>query len=590
MAIAPDRHPNQLGLTTRGSLPCAHRKTVYFADTGVARASAMLICWHVNRACRDPRALVSTKYPRLRTDATHIFRQPSSQRIKGRATLRRSYELGEANKMYHDGYWLFLRPLRRRFHHPIRHAKRLVQLRGCRFAQRRQRERDIQRTGVLGEKCMDTISDLIREHRARAPSAPALVYEGNIWSFEALEDLGARAATGLARVGVGAGDPVALWLPNTPAYLALWLGCARLGAVAVAVNTRFRSVEVADVVSRSGTTVMAMWPGFRSIPFLEILAEIDPGALERLETIILYDEGGTADHIPEGAAHTNRIRYADFIEAPAMTADRATPEAGCNMFTTSGTTKAPKFVMHSQSGVSRHARTVAAASGYAESAGGILQALPLCGVFGFCQATAALAGGRPMLLMSAFEPSQALRLIENYQVEYLNGTDDMLSAIFAATDREIALPSVKHSGFASFAAEPDTFMNLAESRGLTLVGLYGMSEVQAFFARQPLNSPPQRRRLGGGLPLDDHASVRVTDPDSGAILPLGEHGEIQLKGPSQMMEYFQDPRATDEASATDGYLRSGDLGYATSNGGVRLPRTHGRCAATRGVLSCAGGD
>jgi fatty-acyl-CoA synthase len=414
---------------------------------------------------------------------------------------------------------------------------------------------------------LDTISDLINEQCRRTPSAPAIVYGGQVTSYIELEELAARAATGLARLGVGRGDRVAIWLPNTPAYLALWLGAARLGAIAVAVNTRFRGVEVADILARSGARVLAMWPGFRSIAFLEILSEADPSALARLESIVLYGEGAQHLEHPDALGHCRAISYDDLVDAPAYAHDAGERALGCNIFTTSGTTKAPKFVLHSHGSVIDHARTVAQAIGYATSTGGVLQALPLCGVFGFCQATAGLAAGRALLLMNTFEPDHALRLIDQYQVEYLNGTDDMLTALFNATEREIAMPSVKNCGFASFAAQPETFMALASARGLTLLGLYGMSEVQAFFSRQQVDALAKQRLLGGGYPLSRGATLRITDPATGDELPLGQHGEIELRGPSLMSAYFEDPQATAEAITADGYLRSGDLGYATTDGG-----------------------
>ena len=81
-----------------------------------------------------------------------------------------------------------------------------------------------------------------------------------------------RAAQGLADLGVGPGDRVALWLPNVPAYPILYFACTRLGAIAVAVNTRFRAVEVADIVGRSGAKVLACAPGFPPHRF-----PVDPG-------------------------------------------------------------------------------------------------------------------------------------------------------------------------------------------------------------------------------------------------------------------------------------------------------------------------
>src|SRR6266852_1153132 len=90
-----------------------------------------------------------------------------------------------------------------------------------------------------------------------------------------------------ADLGVGPGDRVALWPPNVPAYPILYFACVRLGAIAVAVNTRYRAVEVADIVARSGAKVLACAPSFRRIDFLSVLADIDPAALNKLAAIVV---------------------------------------------------------------------------------------------------------------------------------------------------------------------------------------------------------------------------------------------------------------------------------------------------------------
>src|SRR4051794_18903032 len=93
---------------------------------------------------------------------------------------------------------------------------------------------------------------LMADIAAEMPAAPAFIHGERTLSFGALLDGAARAAQGLADLGVGPGDRVALWLPNLPAYPILYFACVRLGAIAVAVNTRYRAVEVADIVGRSG--------------------------------------------------------------------------------------------------------------------------------------------------------------------------------------------------------------------------------------------------------------------------------------------------------------------------------------------------
>ena len=97
----------------------------------------------------------------------------------------------------------------------------------------------------------NTLTGLLVEKSSACPEAPALEYRDSLITCKELEDRGRRVAGGLRAMGVERGDPVALWLPNVPAYVVLCFALARLGAIAVAVNTRYRSMKVSDIVGRS---------------------------------------------------------------------------------------------------------------------------------------------------------------------------------------------------------------------------------------------------------------------------------------------------------------------------------------------------
>ena len=140
-------------------------------------------------------------------------------------------------------------------------------------------------------------------------------------SFAELLDCSARAAQGLSDLGVGPGDRVALWLPNVPAYPILYFACARLGAIAVAVNTRYRAVEVADIVGRSGAKVLACAPGFRRIDFLSILADIEPDALDRLSAIVTVGE--TPEPVPPAIEHRRRVPFDRLLSRPPLAGNHA---------------------------------------------------------------------------------------------------------------------------------------------------------------------------------------------------------------------------------------------------------------------------
>ncbi|MBI1990127.1 MAG: AMP-binding protein, partial [Betaproteobacteria bacterium] len=234
-----------------------------------------------------------------------------------------------------------------------------------------------------------TLPELLARHALHP--FPALIERGNTVSFAALAEASRRVAGGLSRLGVAPGDRVALWLPSTTAWLTVFFACAQLGAIAVAVNTRFRSHELNDVLARSGAKVLVFWPDFKGIDFGGTLAACDTHALERLQSVVAYSEDGMP--APRSLAGKAVFDYATLSFGEPLAENRANAEAACAMFTTSGTTNAPKFVLHSHRAVIGHALDVA--HRFAIGADSLLLLIPpLCGVYGFCSAMAALAAGR----------------------------------------------------------------------------------------------------------------------------------------------------------------------------------------------------
>ena len=405
----------------------------------------------------------------------------------------------------------------------------------------------------------DTLPALLAQ-RLNNP-APALFDRGRAVSYRELSDASARVAQGLRKLGVRAGDCVALWLPNLPAWLATFFGCAQLGAIAVSVNTRFRSHELADILQRSRARVLLFWPEFKGIEFAGILAACDPRALEALEAVIVYGESGAP--APASVLGKPAQAYSTLASGAPLNASDATPEAGCAIFTTSGTTKAPKFVLHDQRTVLSHAFDVVRGFGLdAEST--LLLAPPLCGVFGFCGALASIAAGRPFVMAPAWQPEDAAAAIVAHRVTHAIGTDEACAQLL---DCGAEVERLRFFGYAAFNPAQGDIVQRADAKGLKLVGLYGASEIQALFARQDERAPAADRMLGGGLPVSPAARVRARDPETGALLPHGTQGELEFLAPgSRMAGYHGNPQATRDAFTADGYYRSGDLGCTLADG------------------------
>jgi len=402
--------------------------------------------------------------------------------------------------------------------------------------------------------------DTLPAFLAAAPGA--LLDRDRPLAYAALAYDSARLARSLRELGVGEGDRVALWLPNIPAWLALFFACARLGAIAVSVNTRFRSHEVADIVGRSRAKLLCLWPRFHRVDFAGVLAGCDPAALAALEAVLAYTEEGA---VPAKLAGKPVSDYRRLIDCTPLERDDARPDAGCVMFTTSGTTRAPKFVLHDQRTVIRHAQDVAAGFGYGAAEARILVTAPLCGVFGFCNAMAAIAAARPLLMYPGFDAAEAARAVQRHAVTHTNATDEMIEQMLVAAPEPQPFPSARFFGYAAFSPALADLPARAEARGLKLVGLYGMSEVQALLARQSEGALLAERALAGGRLVAAEGRVRARDPDSGEVLAHGTAGELEFLVPSRMVGYFEDEKANRAAITEDGWFRSGDLGYSLAH-------------------------
>lgn len=409
-----------------------------------------------------------------------------------------------------------------------------------------------------------------------AASATQISFRGQTAGIAELARQAEDAARALTRLGIGRGDRIALWLPNCPEWFILFIAAARIGAIAVMVNTRYRSAEVADIVGRSGAKALFLWPDFRGIDFPAILADVDPAEVASLAAVVSVFPAGE-----EGAAarlgNIPALGFGAFLAQGAGAdlrppAGTGLPEAGVAIFTTSGTTDKPKFVLHSQQNVTRHALDTIRAFRMTEGGSPLLQTLPLCGAFGFCWALSAIAAGRPMLLEERFSAETGLEAVRDRRITHLIATDDMLHAMLDLDADKTALRSLRIAGFAAFNGDPGALMDRCEAHGVPLVGLYGMSEVLALFAGQPPDAPREQRIKAAGRPVCPETVVRVRDPASGALLGRGETGALEIRTPNGMLGYFGNPEATAEAIDDDGFLRTGDAGYLDDTGFVFLAR------------------
>ena len=394
---------------------------------------------------------------------------------------------------------------------------------------------------------------------ARRPDATLLIDQDQRISAAQLRARSRALAAGLARIGVQPGHRVAVWLPNGAAWVESFLACAHLGALVLAVNTRFRALEVADILGRGQADWLVFWPGFKGIDFQGILDGVDPGHLTRLQGVVALTEAD--EPTPATIAGKPAHRYADVL-ATAAPPPAAHGNAGVLCFTTSGTTSKPKFVLHDQQTLLRHGAAVAQAFGY-DDGSCVLASAPFCGAFGFATLVGGLAQGAPVVCAPVFNAAQSAEAVARYAVTHTYANNEALVGMMQAAPPG-AFASARLFGFASFTPALDNMLDLAREASVPLTGLYGSSELIALVAgqpRDPADGDVSARHQPGGTLVYPEARVRARDPESGQVLPHGESGEIEILSPSLMQGYLDNPEATRNAVTDDGYFKTGDLGY-----------------------------
>jgi fatty-acyl-CoA synthase len=426
-----------------------------------------------------------------------------------------------------------------------------------------------------------TITGLLAELERRMPAATALHYQDVSVSLGGLAEESRRVAQGLIALGVKTGDRVALWLPNTPAWLACFFACARIGAIALATNTRFRTAEMEDILGRSEAKVLVYWPAFRHIDFSAIVESLSASAVAALGAIVAYRE--PCDPAPPARVHGIPVLDYDKLAAqPQEFTDHANADGGCLMFTTSGTTKAPKFVLHTHRSIVQHAHDVAAGFGYDQPGTVGLGALPFCGTYGFSTTLAPLAAGKPVVIEPSFSADRVLDLIRRHKITNANLTGYMIGQLLEAEPRDGTFDSIRFCGCGTGCPE---MIAPAARHGLRLAGLYGSSEVQALFShRNNHDGPLAARAQGGGHPVSARAEVRVRDVHTEKLAPHEVSGTLEIRAPSQFREYFNNAEATRDAFTADGFFRTGDLGHTTPDGGFIFEARMGDALRLGGFL------
>jgi len=406
-----------------------------------------------------------------------------------------------------------------------------------------------------------------------------LVFEDRCHSFDDIARETDIAAKALMAAGVAAGDHVAVWLNNSDEWIFIFHGIAKIGAVLVPINTRFRTDDLAYVLGQSKSAFLITHVRSGPIEYLDMTRrvvalpsdgdDISDANFPKLRKVIVLGEDEGPGVLSWRAAKATGAGIDD--DALAARAGAVDPATTALIFYTSGTTGFPKGAMHRHNlihNVEDRIRRMAITEDDV-----ILNYLPLFHAFGFSEgALLSILSGARHIVTETFDPNASVDLIEAERVSVIHGFEAHIKTVSEAQEARPRDVSSLRTGI--FAAGPLSAVPILRRAAVTLAPIkpltgFGMTEIWIGAGLSALDDDDERRYESSGAPGQDY-EVRIVDPETGAPCGVGVEGELQVRGRYLMQGYFEKPAETAAAFAEDGWFRTGDAGYWRPDGYFRF--------------------
>ncbi|MBA4489606.1 AMP-binding protein [uncultured Paracoccus sp.] len=404
-----------------------------------------------------------------------------------------------------------------------------------------------------------TVPQLLAEVAARQPDAHFVEYYDEWVTYGQFVAQVRQIAGALWRAGIGHGDVVALYLPNTLWHLRYFFGILATRAAATHLSPLDAPAELLHKMRDSGArmlvTISAEPFRTRAIQLAEatgvkVVMCDDPIALEG------------ADHrVPAGLTdHVDFVAGAD--EAPLIP-EGAGPGDLALLQYTGGTTGVTKAAMLTQGNLSASAQSFVAFYGHEDQSGPgrkVLTYSPLSHILGLStHMLRRMWEGATLHLRQRFNAEEAVDLIRRHKINSLGGVPTMWLAMTQVPGIKRAdLESLMFAGTGGAPLAPELYQRVYELTGLRLRGGYGLTETSPAGTQIPPDVPEEcRDTIGVPLPGVDVRIVAVDDPRR--VLGVDEVGEIAIRGPNVTAGYWNKPEETEKAFC-DGWLLTGDIG------------------------------
>ena len=393
------------------------------------------------------------------------------------------------------------------------------------------------------------LAHIIDDHDAQKV---ALISRGRETTYGSLRDQVAHVRGGLAGLGVGAGDRVALLCGTGRYFVISYLATLGLGAVTVPLNPTSPSLEIEREVATVGAKIVVVEPSSAAA-----WRGVDRANVPTLESVI-ETEGDSI----EGALH-----LADLLTGPTADIVEVQSETLAVLIFTSGTAGSPRAAMLSHGNLQSNLEQGRSEGARIDADDVVYGVLPLFHIFGLNVVLGlTLARGATVVLVQRFDPSTALDTIRERKVTVVPGAPPLWLAFSHMDDAPADSFATVRLALTGAAKMPEEAMRRLQQRfGLQIAEGYGLTEASPVVT----SSAGMPVKIGSVGKVLEGVEVRLVDENGDDALQ-GDSGEIWVKGPNVFMGYLNEPDQTARVLTKDGWLRTGDIATVDDEGYLYL--------------------
>ena len=431
----------------------------------------------------------------------------------------------------------------------------------------------------------ESLPEMLAAIARRYGNRVALDFFGAETTYAELADQVTRAAEALRAAGVGAGDRVALVLPNCPQHVVAFYAALRLGAIVVEHNPLHTASELEHQLADCGATVVVCWD--KTAPVIDVLR-----ARTSVQTILAVDLTSALPwkmrlklRLPVAKARTARAAMTGPVPQGVLSWERVSSSTGpldtahpqprtadvALLQYTGGTTGTPKGAVLTHRNLQANAAQGRAwMPGMKDGEETVYAVLPLFHAYGLTLClTFSMSVGATLVLLPRFDLDQMFEAIRRRPPTFLPAVPPIYERLAAAAQQgRVDLTSIRYAFSGAMSLPPAVVETWESVSGGLLVEGYGMTETSPISLCNP--AAATRRPGTVGVPFPS-TRIRIVDADDPSRdLPIGEPGELLIRGPQVFAGYWKRPQETAAVLLPGGWLRTGDIAVADADGFVRI--------------------